>query len=363
MQYCAKLYIWGLRFAQITIAVICVMASIQQYRNKTWRVIVRRTGFPSQSKTFEMKKDAEAWAALIESKMGVSEFDPLQLKQAKVTTVLSIFERYKDEVASKMKGRNEVGTVARLIRDAPFMRVLLSRVSARDIRDWRDARVLEVQPQSVHRELNTISAVFTHAIKEWSAPINVNPCHAVSRFKGADKPRDKLWSDDDTQTFLTACGWSEDMKPKTGRDYVPWALLLGRETAMRIGELCLPTVADFHPDEKYVHLSDTKNGDQRNVPLSTKALKYLTHLCEGKNPDDKIIPINANTLSEYVLDVRRACGLEHLVFHDSRHTAATQLSKKLSNVLELSAVTGHRSLKSLKRYYHPTPADLAGKLG
>ena len=187
MQYCAKLYVWGLRFAQITIAVICVMASIQQYRNKTWRVIVRRTGFPSQSKTFEMKKDAEAWAALIESKMGVSEFDPLQLKQAKVTTVLSIFERYKDEVASKMKGRNEVGTVARLIRDAQFMRVLLSRVSARDIRDWRDARVLEVQPQSVHRELNTISAVFTHAIKEWSAPINVNPCHAVSRFKGADK--------------------------------------------------------------------------------------------------------------------------------------------------------------------------------
>ena len=51
------------------------------------------------------------------------------------------------------------------------------------------------------------------------------------------------------------------------------------------------------------------------------------------------------------------------MFHDSRHEAATRLSAKLANVLELSAVTGHRSLKSLKRYYNPTPADIANKLG
>ena len=132
---------------------------------------------------------------------------------------------------------------------------------------------------------------------------------------------------------------------------------------MRIGELCLPTVADFHRQEKYVFLSNTKNGDSRNVPLSTTAISYLEILCKDKKSTDKIFPVKANTLGEYVLDVRRACGLEHLVFHDTRHEAATRLSAKLSNVLELSAVTGHRSLKSLQRYYHPIPADIAGKLG
>lgn len=339
------------------------MASITQYRGKTWRAVVKRTGHPSTSKTFTLKKDAEAWAAKIEAKMGVSEFDPLQLKQAKVTTVVSLFERYRDEVAATMKGRNEFGTVDRLIRNAQFMSLRLDKLKPTDIRDWRDARVLEVQPQSVHRELNTMSGVFRHAIKEWSAPLSENPCHLVSRFKGADKSRDKMWAKADIALFLKTCGWKASATPKTGRDYVGWALLLGIETAMRIGELCLPTVADFHPDEKYVHLCDTKNGDMRNVPLSKKALKYLTHLCAGKRPADKIIPLKANTLGEYVLDVRRACKLEHLVFHDSRHTAATQISKKLSNVLELSAVTGHRSLKALKKYYHPVPADLAGKLG
>lgn len=142
-----------------------------------------------------------------------------------------------------------------------------------------------------------------------------------------------------------------------------WALQLAIETAMRESELCLPTVADFHAAEKYVHLRDTKNGDERNVPLSRRAIEILTVLCQGKKPTDKIIPLRGNTLCEYVLDVRKLCGLEHLVFHDSRREAATRMSKKLSNVLELAAVTGHRSLRVLQqRYYRPTPADLAGKL-
>lgn len=339
------------------------MASIKQYRGKTWRAIIRRKGFPVQSKTFESKKDAEAWAASIESRMGVHQFDGLQLKAAKTMTVRDVFERYKKEVAPDYKGRNSLGILKRVIRDAKFMDLVLSKITPLDIRQWRDDRAQDILPQSVHRELNTISGVFGHAIKEWGAPLASNPCHAVSRFKGADKARDKVWTPADVKTLLDAIGWREDMPLLEGRDYVGWALLLGIETAMRVGELCVLRVADFHPAEKYAQLRDTKNGDDRQVPLSTTAIKYLKILCKGKKPDDKIFPIIAATMGEYFLEARRKCGLEHLVFHDSRHTAATQLSTKLANVLELSAVTGHRSLKSLKRYYHPTPASIAGKLG
>lgn len=338
------------------------MASITQYRGKTWRAIIRRAGFPPRSQTFANKKDAETWAADIESKMGVSQYDALQLKQAKLATVATLFDRYIAEVAPGMKGKNALTILKRLRRDASFMRIRLDRITPNDIRDWRDSRVQEIQPQSVHREWNSLSGVFTHAIKEWNAPLAANPCKLVARFKNADKVRKGMWSPEDTALFLKTCGWTEDSAPKTGRDYVGWALLLGIATAMRIGEMCLPKVSDFHPEGRYLHLLDTKNGDERDVPLSLLALGYLTHLCQGKEKGDKIIPINANTLGEYVLDVRRQCGLEHLHFHDSRREAATRMSKKLSNVLELSAQTGHRSLKSLQVYYRPVPADIASKL-
>ena len=88
-----------------------------------------------------------------------------------------------------------------------------------------------------------MSAVFSHAIKEGSAPLASNPCQSVSRFKNADKARNQRWSPIDTATFLTAAGWREDKPLASGRDYVGWALLLSIETAMRIGELCRPNVA------------------------------------------------------------------------------------------------------------------------
>ena len=78
--------------------------------------------------------------------MGVSKYDALQLKQASATTVQDLFERYRDDIAENMKGRNEVGTLNRLIRDCSFMRLRADRITHNDIRDWRDARAKEVQP-------------------------------------------------------------------------------------------------------------------------------------------------------------------------------------------------------------------------
>lgn len=50
-------------------------------------------------------------------------------------------------------------------------------------------------------------------------------------------------------------------------------------------------------------------------------------------------------------------------WHDLRHTAITRLAAKLPNPIELAAVSGHRRLTMLKRYYHPSAADLAKKIG
>lgn len=64
--------------------------------------------------------------------------------------------------------------------------------------------------------------------------------------------------------------------------------------------------------------------------------------------------------------LRKACaraGIVDFHWHDLRHTAITRMAQKLPNVLELAAVSGHRSLAMLKRYYHPSPTDLARKLG
>lgn len=60
----------------------------------------------------------------------------------------------------------------------------------------------------------------------------------------------------------------------------------------------------------------------------------------------------------------RACEPHraHIVgvrFHDLRHEAASRLFEKELNVMEVSAITGHKTLDMLKRYTHLRAEDLA----
>lgn len=337
------------------------MASITPYPDGRYRVVVRRTGYKARSKIFPTERLAKAWARSIETEMDKAHYrEPgAGLK----TTVAELLSKFRDEVTPLRKGvRWETVRINSLLRSAEFTKRRLEQFLPEDLRAWRDDRLKQVSAASVNRELNLISGIFSHAIKEWGVPLRENPVHLVKRPAKADRSRSRRWSQQEIDKILEAAGWDEGKQPTVGSEYVGWAVLLAIETAMRLGELCLPCVRDFHPAERYVLLHDTKNGDARMVPLSSRALELFTILTKDRKPEERIFPLTSDTLGLYYRRVRAKAGISGLRFHDTRHEAATRLSKKLSNTLELSAVTGHRSLASLKRYYNPTPAELASKL-
>lgn len=340
------------------------MASITQYRGKTWRAIVRKTGYKPVSKTFKTKALAQAWATSIEADMNsLRHID--RSAAARKLTVSDLFERFRDEVCPTRKGaRWETRRINKLLREAEFVKLRLDQLQPESIREWRDARLKQISAPSVARELSLLSGIFTYAKKEWSAPLAVNPVRLVRRPEGADRMRNRRLGEDEIKRLLEAAGWQEDRQPTRAKEYAGWAMLVAIETAMRLGELTAIRVRDYHPDQRYVALHDTKNGDARAVPLSRRALGLIEVLVQGRNPDDKIFPYTSESLGLYFRELRDAAklGQADLHFHDTRHEATSRLSKKLANVLELSAVTGHRSLQSLKRYYNPTPDEIAGKL-
>jgi integrase len=336
------------------------VASITPYGDR-WRAVVRRVGYKVRSKIHPTKRLAEAWARSIEREMDHrSYFDP---GKGLKTTVGELFEKFSTDVCPHRKGgRWEAVRLAMLLRTADFVERRLDQLQPEDIRAWRDERLKEVSEASVNREMNLISGVFTHAIKEWGMPLRENPVYLVKRPSNTGRHRNRRWTEDDIAKVLRAAEWKQEHRPRVGREYVGWAVLVAIETAMRLGELCSLRVGDFHPAERYVTLHDTKNGDPRAVPLSKKAVELLTILVEGRGASEQIFGVSAASLGVYFRKVRKKAGVVDLRFHDTRHEAATRLSKKLPNVLELSAVTGHRSLQSLKRYYNPTATELASKL-
>jgi len=130
---------------------------------------------------------------------------------------------------------------------------------------------------------------------------------------------------------------------------------------MRRGEILSLRWEDINYQTRTAYLSLTKNGESRKVPLSRRAMETLQSL--PRSIDGRVLPINFAALETNFKRARDRAGLTDLRIHDLRHTAATRLSEKLPNLLELSAVTGHKSLAMLKRYYHPNAEQLAMKLG
>ena len=75
-----------------------------------------------------------------------------------------------------------------------------------------------------------------------------------------------------------------------------------------------------------------------------------------------VIPLKYFTLDAAFKRGTRRAGLDDVRFHDLRRTAITRMALKLPNVIELAAVSGHKSLMVLKQYYRPDASELAKKL-
>ena len=79
--------------------------------------------------------------------------------------------------------------------------------------------------------------------------------------------------------------------------------------------------------------------------------------------DGRVFPIAAETVKKaYHAAVERA-GIEDLRFHDLRHEATSRFFERGLDMMEVAAITGHKTLAMLKRYTHLRAADLARKLG
>lgn len=138
-------------------------------------------------------------------------------------------------------------------------------------------------------------------------------------------------------------------------------VVMALETAMRRSELLAIRWDDVNFETRTARLHDSKNNEARAVPLSTRAVQTLIKM--GPQTGAPVFPINHPSVSKAFEQARERAGLPDLRFHDLRHTAITRIALKVPNLIELSAISGHKSVVMLKRYYHPRAEDLAKKLG
>lgn len=231
------------------------MATIQK-RDRSYRVRIRRKGFPTLTASFDTRTEADAWARQRESDMdrGVVHVTTVEAER---TTVADLIDRYVAEVTVTHKGEESETYRLRSLARGPLGPRYVAAMRAKDVAEWRKARLQEVGPSSVAREMNLLHRVFELARLEWGIGDN-NPVTKVKR-PPAPPGRDRRLEGGEETRLLAACRKARN----------PWLepiAICAIETAMRRSELLGLCWTDLNLATGTAKLGDTKNGDARTVP-------------------------------------------------------------------------------------------------
>ncbi len=249
-------------------------------------------------------------------------------------TVKALLKRYREEVSVGKKGeRWETVRLLALERDR-LAQVKLRQLDAPHVSDWQARRLKVVSSASVRRERNLLNNAFNIAINEWRW-LTKNPFKGVRRPEDG-RPRTRIAAPEEVEKLCDLAS------PALKR-----AILFALETGMRAGEIA--GLRDVRGSVAY--LVDTKNGEARQVPLSSRAIEIWG---DG-------IGLSAGSISCLFARLCEEAKIDGLTFHDLRATAITRLSKKL-NALQLAKMIGHKNPKMLMIYYRESAADIAKRL-
>lgn len=256
-----------------------------------WRVQVRSQPSLDRQFRFGNKLDVQAyWQSMLESGLSVSIVRDYAM--AAQTTLRELMERYRDEVAPSHKGADiERLRLNRIMRQEAFVDKTLVALCTEDLQDFIMDRLTKVKPSTVDRDRDQLSHVINYADKVWKIAAVESP------FKGLQRPtyfneRSRRLPQAEEKKLLEAA--REDENP-----YVEPVIVLSLETAMRRGELLALTIDDIDFERRQALVRESKNGRNRHVPLTKRAMQVLR--APASEANERLLNLLANALKQAFL--------------------------------------------------------------
>lgn len=332
----------------------------------SYRVKVRKKGYPVETATFDRLTDAKAWAAKIEA--AIKEGRHFHMSAAKRHTLGELIERYRAVGMRNLKDARHRVAMLDWWKERMGHLTLADLTSSRvaEIRDeiasegrmiWvnkdgQRVRVMKDEPRAggtVNRYLAALSAICAYAVKElqW---LETNPVHRVSKMKES-KGNERFLNHDEAVAVL-------EKSDQRGRpDFKVFVAIL-LTTGARTGEILSATWQQVDFERKTIDLSDTKNGERRVLPLVEPALSLLLAHGKVRHLHSDLVfpaPTNAKKPADYRhqwTKLKDECELIGVRFHDMRHTAASFLIMSGAGLRTTAEALGHKTLQMVQRYSH-----------
>ncbi len=301
------------------------------------------SAFRSLSRSFRIRKDAEAWARQMEVQADRCEL-PSDRKALQRVTLGELVERYRDTISVKKRGHAVEQIVLTAFLRHPICRKRLSQIRVEDFAAYRDERLKSIKATTLKREFSPLHNLFEVARYEWDLPLRENPLDRV-RLQLPRQRRERRLKDGELNRLLVATRSCRNC-------FIHPIILFAIATGMRRSEILSLTWKNIDREASSLLIPHTKNGYSRTIPLTKAMLEIL-----GKVPmnAERVFAISANAFRLAWDRLRVRAGITDLHFHDLRHEAISRFFEKGLNVPEVALISGHRDPRMLFRYTHPKP--------
>jgi integrase len=187
----------------------------------------------------------------------------------------------------------------------------------------------EYKPATINRSLGTLKKALTMAWEHESIPVNYG-----EQIK-------RLPENNAREVFLTPkeVGAIANKASKS----VKTAIWIALYTGMRRGEILKLQQAHIGEDVITIPAGNTKTLKMRAVPIIAPLRPWLKNIPLG---------INFEGLKTGFQRARKAANMEHVNFHDLRHSTASLLAQNGVDLHTISKILGHSTTKMSERYAH-----------
>jgi integrase len=251
-----------------------------------------------------------------------------------------------------------------------FGELALRELTSEMIDAYRAHLVAEgrLSDRTINKYLLVVHAIFKRAQRHWG--LTVNPAAGIERQPIRRSTEFRVLSPEQVQALARAAADEQDAALYTTAAFA----------GLRLGELRALRWRDVDFDLRVIHVRRAvahreedipKSGRARAVPLTdqvARALDGLSRRDHFAGNDDLVFPSPAGDYLEDSALRRRyykalgSAGIEHLRFHDLRHTFGTLAVQEFS-LSDVKAYMGHADIATTMIYVHHVPQhDAADRL-
>jgi len=325
------------------------MATIRR-RNNKWQVIIRKDNFKITYKTFSLKEDAVRWARETEVKIEQGLYQDITL--AKTTTLKDVLAQYRDRVSITKRGyQQERYKINKIIR-SDIVDKTLSQLTPIVLFEYIEQQKKLYTASTINKSITIINLALNFAERFLGISLNKNPLKFIKRLKESQFVGQVIEPHEEGLLLKHA----ESSKLY----WLKTAIILGIDCGLRRGEILKLKAEDINYKNNTAILRDTKNGETREIGLSSRAIQELKML--PVSIDGKLFPCKRlDTFTFYYKQLQRWSGVKKR-FHDTRHTFASRKATSGWSITEIAAQGGWKQLQVLKRYTHIKAEYLAKKM-